>query len=329
LPLCRTGSRRRGKKAAAQGEAAHLDWALADFSGYLAADELYDGPFCILSAVDARRQRRLLYEVLDHDPNQVDILLFLARLHDQLRARGHTVLGITTDGSPLYPEPILLALGGVRHQVCEFHILKELTKAVLHAVARIRKQLTAQVPKLPRGRPRATPAYRRQHRCGQRLRQRVADLFEHRHLFVRHYLTAGQRATLRGLGRGLPCLRALRAIMDEVYRLFDRRCHTETALVKLARLRRRVRRFRSLGKCLDQLHSPNLEKALTFLDDKLLPATSNAVERGNRRYRKMQKAIYRVRTQAAIKGRLALDLQREQQAQARSATISCLHQTRE
>jgi hypothetical protein len=27
------------------------------------------------------------------------------------------------------------------------------------------------------------------------------------------------------------------------------------------------------------------------LDDKLLPATSNAVERGNRRYRKMQKAV--------------------------------------
>jgi hypothetical protein len=302
---------------------------LVDFSGYLAADELYDGPFCILSAVDARRQRRLRYEVLDHDPSQVDILLFLARLHDHLRARGHTVLEITTDGSSLYPEPIALALGAVCHQVCAFHILKELTKAVLHAVTRIRKQLTAQTPKLPRGRPRATPAYRRQHRRAQRLRQRVADLFEHRHLFVRHHLTAGQRATLRSLGRGLPCLRALRAIMDEVYRLFDRRCHTDTALAKLARLRRRVRRFRSLGKCLDQLHSPNLEKALTFLDDKLLPATSNAVERGNRRYRKMQKAIYRVRTQAAIKGRLALDLQRDQQTKARSATISCLHQTRE
>jgi hypothetical protein len=26
-----------------------LDWALADFSGYVAADELYDGPFCMLS----------------------------------------------------------------------------------------------------------------------------------------------------------------------------------------------------------------------------------------------------------------------------------------
>jgi hypothetical protein len=34
-----------------------LDWALADFSGYVAADELYDGPFCILSAVDNRRYK--------------------------------------------------------------------------------------------------------------------------------------------------------------------------------------------------------------------------------------------------------------------------------
>ena len=324
----RTGSRRRGKKAAARVEIEHLGWALADYSGYLAADELYDGPFCVLSAVDARRQRRLLYEVLDHDPTQVDILLFLARLQDRIRAHGGTVLGITTDGSPLYPQAIALALGNVPHQVCEFHILKELTQAVLHAVGRLRKQLAAQAPKRPRGRPRSTPAARLQRRCAQRLRQRVADLFEQRHLLVRHHLTAAQRATLRGLSRGLPCLRALRAIMDEVYRLFDRRCRADTALAKLARLRRRVRRFRSLGKSLDKLHSPNLEKALTFLDDRLLPATSNAVERGNRRYRKMQKAIYRVRTQPSIQGRLALDLQRERHAEDRSETISCLHQTR-
>jgi len=41
-----------------------LDWALADFSGYVAADELYDGPFCILSAVDNRCYKRILYDVL-------------------------------------------------------------------------------------------------------------------------------------------------------------------------------------------------------------------------------------------------------------------------
>lgn len=57
-----------------------LDWALADFSGYVAADELYDGPFCILSAVDNRCYKRILYEVLDHDPDHDDIRAFLGRL---------------------------------------------------------------------------------------------------------------------------------------------------------------------------------------------------------------------------------------------------------
>jgi hypothetical protein len=47
----------------------------------------------------------------------------------------------------------------------------------------------------------------------------------------------------------------------------------------------RLRRFRSVGQTLQKLSSPNLEKALTFLDDRLVGSTSNAVERGNRRYR--------------------------------------------
>jgi hypothetical protein len=63
------------------------------------------------------------------------------------------------------------------------------------------------------------------------------------------------------LTRGLPQLRTLRALREEVYRLFDRRCKTQTALLKLAKLRRRVRRFKGLGKSLDKLKSPGLEKA--------------------------------------------------------------------
>src|SRR5262249_19760611 len=73
---------------------------------------------------------------------------------------------------------------------------------------------------------------------------------------------------------------------------------------------------------------PTLEKALTFLDDKLLPATSNAVERGNRRYRKMQKQVYRVRTQAQISARLALDMWREAQGAGRHQTLHTLHEAR-
>ena len=256
-------------------------------------------------------------------------MLFLARLNEQIRRRGHSVLGITTDASPLHPLAVRYALGGVPHQICVFHVLKELTKAVLRAVAGWRKRLAQQKPQLPRGRPGQSTEARALHAEAQAIAGRIADRFEHRHLFVRHHLDASQRALLARATRRDRPLRGLRAVMDEVYRLFDRRCRTDTALAKLARLCQRVRRYRSLGKILDRLNSPNLEKALTFLDDKLLAATSNAVERGNRRVRKMQKTVYRVRKQETLQGRLALDLQREGQASQRCETLATLHEARQ
>lgn len=236
------------------------------------------------------------------------------------------LLGITTDGSPLYPKPLHALWPGVRHQVCEFHVLKDILKAVLHAVAKLRKELAAQLPKQPRGRPKREQ--QAQARQVARRKQRVADLFEHRHLFVRHERTPAQRQLLQRLTRGLPQLRTLRVIVDEVYRLFDRRCRTATALGRLGKLRRRVRRLKRLGKTLDKLKSANLEKALVFLEDGLLPATSNAVERGNRRFRKARKSIYSVRTQQHLEERIALDMQREQRASHQRKTLKTLHQAR-
>src|SRR5918993_2839589 len=102
MPRSKTGWRRGEKKAQVRMDTDFLDRALADFSGYVAADELYDGPFCILSAVDNRRYKRILYEVLDHDPNHDDLRAFLGRLKSALQARDLTLRGITTDGSALY-----------------------------------------------------------------------------------------------------------------------------------------------------------------------------------------------------------------------------------
>ena len=116
--------------------------------------------------------------------------------------------------------------------------------------------------------------------------------------------------------------------MDQVCQLFDRRCRTETALAKLARLRQRVQCFTHVGKTLQGLFSVNLEKALTFLDNRVLLATSNAVERGNRRHRKMQKSIYRVRTHAHVQDRIALDLLREARAPTRVSSIQALSAAR-
>jgi Transposase len=242
--------------------------------------------------------------------------------------RGLTLQGITTDGSPLYPEPIATVFGAVPHQICTFHVLREVTKAVLSAVAQERKRLAAAAPSLPRGRPRATKAARQAVRRKKRIERKVGDLFEHRYLFVRRRLNSSQRATLRRISRGSPQLRFLRQLMEEVYRLFDRRCRSATAMAKLATLRARLRRFKRLRWVLKKLLSPGLEKALVFLDERLLGATSNAVERGNRRYRKMQKTVYRVRTRRAIEGRLALDLIRESQAKGRDGTTKSLHNTR-
>lgn len=276
--------------------------------------------------MDNRNFRRLSYRVLDHSPTAKDITRFLGDFKKELDARGLTLRGITTDGSALYPQPIALVFATVPHQVCRFHVIKELTHAVLHAVAKVRKQLTAKLPALPRGRP--SKANRRQTARVKRQQQRIADLFEHRHLFVTHYLTDAQRRTLLRITRALPQLRALRQIMEQVYALFDRRCRSDTALEKLAKLRGRVRRFKAVGKTLQRLFSPNLDKALTFLDDKLLPSTSNAVERGNRRHRKMQKSVYRVRTRQSLHRRMALDLLRETQAQGRSQATATLHAAR-
>ena len=276
---------------------AFLEWALEAFSGYVALDELYEGPYCVLSAVDNRQYKRILYEVLQHDPTHDDIRAFLGRLKAALAARELALKGITTDGSALYPEPIHDVFGDVPHQICTFHVIKDLTKGVLKAVAKERERLAQSKPKVKRGRPSSKDkAARRLARKSTAMQQKISDVFQDRFLFVKQRLKPSERTRLLHITRGLPHLRKLREIMDHMYALFDRRCRTHTALDKLKKLRQWVSRFTWIGETFKKVFSPHLEKALTFLDDQLLPATSNAVERGNRRHRKRQKSVYRVRS---------------------------------
>jgi hypothetical protein len=310
-------------------DGAFLDWALATFSGYVAADELYEGPYCVLSAVDNRQYKRILYAVLNHDPNHDDITVFLGRFKTALADRDLERKGITTDGSALYPEPIRTVFGDVRHQRCTFHVIKDLTQGVLQAVATERDRLAKSKPKLRRGRPSSKDrAARRLARKSKSIQQKIRELFQDRFVFVKRRLTPSERKRFMHITRSLPQLRKLRDIMEHIYALFDRRCRTQTALGKLRKLRQWVKRFTWIGDTLKKVFSPTLEQALTFLDDKLLPATSNAVERGNRRYRKMQKSVYRVRSQVCLEGRLALDMLRESRAESRDQTTQALHQAR-
>lgn len=308
---------------------AFLDWALEDFSGYVAADELYEGPYCVLSVVDNRQYKRILYEVLAHDPSHEEITALLRRLKSALDERDLELKGITTDGSALYPEPIKQVFGEVPHQLCQFHVVAELVKGLLRAVASERERLVTSKPKLKRGRPSSKDKEaQRLARKSKRLQQKISDVFQNRFLLVQRRLTPSERNRLRAITRGMPHLRKLREIMEHIYALFDRRCRTQTALGKLTKLRHWVTRFSWIGDTLKKVFSPNLDKALTFLDDKLLPATSNAVERGNRRHRKMQKSVYRVRSKVCLEARIALDMIRESYAKGRYQTTQSLHEAR-
>src|SRR6266849_10697818 len=231
LPPSKIGSRQGGKKAQGHIQGAFLEWALETFSGYVAVDELYEGPYCVLSAVDNRQYKRVMYEVLDHDPNHGDIEAFLGRLKTALEERDLTLKGLTTDGPALYPDPIRKVFGEVPHQLCTFHVIKDLTKGVLKAVAKERERLAQSKPKLKRGRPSSKDkAARRTTRKSKAIQQKISDLFAHRFLFVQRRLTPSERKRFVCITRGLPQLRTLREIMDHIYALLDRRWRTQTAL---------------------------------------------------------------------------------------------------
>ncbi len=138
---------------------------------------------------------------------------FFKRFKAMLDARDLTLHGVTTDGSPgpsegrgsaLYPEPIADVfaeihpahrMSGIQHQQCRFHLIKEINKDILKAVTPSREQLKVQKLKCSRGRPSGKKA-RRIARKNKQLQKKIAALFEHRHLFVKHTLTASEKKIL-------------------------------------------------------------------------------------------------------------------------------------
>jgi len=87
--------------------------------------------------------------------------------------------------------------------MCEFHSVAEVAKAVLGAVASVRKALAAKQPKWPQGRP-STPAAKQAARTQKRLPEQRAALCTARYLFVQCHLHKTERKTLWRVSRGWP-----------------------------------------------------------------------------------------------------------------------------
>jgi hypothetical protein len=190
----------------------------------------------------------MLDQVLDHDPTHDDIHAFLGRLKEALDARDLALKGITTEGSALSPEPIRTVFGEVAHQMCPFHVLKELTQGILSAVAAARHRLATFKPTVKRGRPASKDhVARRLARQSKQRREKIRGVFQDRFLLVKRRLKPSERKRLVHISRGLPPRRTLREIMEHISALFDRRCRTQTALGKLQKLRQWVIRFTWIG----------------------------------------------------------------------------------
>ena len=171
-------------------------------------------------------------------------------------------------------------------------------------------------------------AERAQSRKATRQQQQVSKLFEHRYLFVQHRLTADQKTTLQRITGGSAKFRRLRQIMEEVHRIAGSPLPDGDGAGSTGSATGTREPVQAAGPGSGtSFPARTWRKALMFPDDKLLPATSNAVER-SLRYRKAQKSIYSVRTAEHIRQRIALDMQRDQQAPDRAQTTKALHQAR-
>src|SRR3954471_2669797 len=129
---------------------------------------------------------------------------------------------VVTDGSNLYPELLAELWPDARHQLCVFHVLKDLHKLVLDAVRRLRRGLSRRGNR-GRKRKRGRPAKGRARRRGLTNKEKSAFVFEHRWVVGKHRDRMSERdeADLAIMVSYLPELKTLRDFVDRLEMLFE------------------------------------------------------------------------------------------------------------
>ena len=105
-----------GKKAQGSLTGALLAWALEALAGSVAADALYAGSSCGLSAVENRQDKRMVSAGLAHASTPDDRKAFPGRLPTAWDDRDVALTGLTTEGAGLSPAPSRAGFGEGPHQ---------------------------------------------------------------------------------------------------------------------------------------------------------------------------------------------------------------------
>src|SRR5215210_7103282 len=195
----------------------HRRWVLDRFSGTLCVDELHLGRTTLLLATDPLQDLPVAFALVASNDKD-----HMRRFLKNLRTWGLVPEVVVTDGSNLYPAILAELWPDARHQLCVFHVLKDLHKKVLDAVRRMRRGLSRRGNrgrKRKPGRPRKARARQR----GLTNKEKSAFIFKHRWLIVRRRdrMSDQERVDLATMLSYLPELKTLRDFVDHLGMLFE------------------------------------------------------------------------------------------------------------
>ena len=289
--------------AAGLDMAGHRRTVLEHFSGTLCVDELHLGRFTLLLATDPLADLPVAFALVAAN-DQPHMRRFLGNL----KTWGLAPDVVVTDGSNLYPAVLAELWPDADHQLCVFHVIKDINELVLDAVRRLRTAMSRRGKagrKKKRGR-KGAKAKARAARRGLTIKEKAHFVFKHRHLIVkrRENLTEPERDDLNRMLEYLPELATLRRFADRIYWLFDTPKDVQQAGSRRAALVRdpSFRAVPELAKALEQLDGEKFAKLMAYLKNPVSRRvrTNNHVERTNRMFRFFEKVRYKWRRRRTL-----------------------------
>src|SRR4051795_13342602 len=167
----------------------HRRAVLELFSGTLCVDELHLGRFTLLLATDPLADVPVAFALVDKN-DQGHMRRFLLNLKNW----GLNPDVVVTDGSNLYPKVLAELWSDADHQLCVFHVIKDINKLILDAVRRMRTAMNRRGKagrKKKRGRKGAKSKAAAARR-GMTVKDKAHFVFKHRYLIVKRREDLGE-----------------------------------------------------------------------------------------------------------------------------------------
>jgi hypothetical protein len=283
--------------------AEHRRKVLELFSGTLCIDELHLGRFTLLLATDPLSDLPVAFALVSKN-DQDHMRGWLGNLKNW----GLKPQVVVTDGSNQYPTVLAELWPDADHQLCIFHVIKDINKLILNAVRRMHKAMSRRGQagrKKKRGRKGAKSKARAARR-GLTVKEKANFVFKHRFLIVkrREKLTETEGDDLTRMLEYLPELASLRRFADRIYWLFDTPKDAHQAGCRRSAVLRDTAfgAVPELVKAMEQLEEGKFAKLMAYLKNPLSQRvrTNNHVERTNRMFRFLEKVRYKWRRRKTL-----------------------------